>query len=387
MATKKEAADLVTIQHISILLDQLEKTSLKQQKKQQQRMSSKCFIEFFKRFTNDGLTMEDSFTPFTLEVMMRLLCPCLDTSRKYGLKEYMLSDLISSYPYLSVEAGKIIKHWNGSNMSRDDSNIFFIEKTTGNLGSIVEEAFRASFGSSSSQTGQRYPTLRIMAQLLDELASLSSFTTEPITKSKRSRDSIIADLYGNQDPSVCKWITRILLKNLLPVKLDPYQVLGSFHPCLRRIYFMTSCLRETSVRLADLFKDRQFHNENMFYGDDQDLNLNIYKKALEHCCKPNLGTRISSMESIQCKVIASIIFFFFMNLIAIYCPSSLSLMPITAFFMNGENRRDFYANSSMTESECRFISTLTGFRQPRVTVFESIQNLGEIRHQTERKLI
>ena len=298
------ASDLVTVQHISALLDRLETASHLSSVEKQRKGCQSTFLLFFDRFTNDEkmpLELKD-WDSFSLECLFRLLCPCRDTSRKYSIKELTFGQYITqAFPILSQKSAQILKYWNDPDKLSD----LILPKETarklsGNFAACVEFVFEDS---ASSRQNIIPHSIKSVIKLLDELASLSNYTTEKIVQSRRSRIEILKDLFSFQTPLDCKWITKIILKNMLPIQFNWDQILNALHPCLVPIYSLNACLKTTADSLTLIFQNEAFYPKNMFTSSGE-LVKNMYKRALSTYCKPKIGIRISSMESIQSKSIA-----------------------------------------------------------------------------------
>ena len=136
----------------------------------------------------------------------------------------------------------------------------------------------------------------------------SKWTTEKgnaENDTRGDRKEIIKNLFENQSPKSAKWIARLILKNLMPIRFEWEALLACFHPCLVRIYKIRASLRETAQVLSLILKHKEYHPHNM-YLDNEKFDLSLYKKILQQYCKPIVGTRISTMESIQTKCTAHV---------------------------------------------------------------------------------
>jgi DNA ligase 4 len=120
------------------------------------------------------------------------------------------------------------------------------------------------------------PGIQAIDALLDELASLSAYSNLGCLRSqpRRSRASILRDLYLELDPLEAKFLTQIILKDLRPVLypltethttkallhynsnalhvLSKWEVMRAWHSCMPRIYRVRATLDEAARAAGEL---------------------------------------------------------------------------------------------------------------------------------------
>jgi hypothetical protein len=214
------------------LLDKLEEIcSAKLSTNNQRALYTKAFYLFFKQQVNGVALMEQLLDCF--EQTFRLLTPCQDKDRKYSIREFTLSKLLLDAFRLEPRSdiGKLLINWNKPLCEYQQS------AGQGNLGTVVEQVAKLITPLKRDPHSVIY-----VANLLNQLALHSKYST--IADEDKPSDyitpqhNIIQTLYLGQSPLSCKWITRIILKNLSPLNLEWNEIMNAFHPCMASIHRM-----------------------------------------------------------------------------------------------------------------------------------------------------
>jgi DNA ligase-4 len=165
-------------------------------------------------------------------------------------------------------------------------------KGRGDLGAVVSQVFANRFSNSLS--------LLQVGELLHELALTSPWSTiETNGILPRSPVQIVVDLF-RQESVCCKWITRIILKNLFPISLTWQDFFHAFHPLMVSIYSVRSDLQYSCMQMIQVMQDG--HTWSRYY-DHKVLQLDYYLSTKREFCTPLIFTFISCMECIQAKSI------------------------------------------------------------------------------------
>ncbi|RUS28927.1 hypothetical protein BC938DRAFT_481269 [Jimgerdemannia flammicorona] len=200
-----------------------------------------------------------------------------DISRKYSLKEAALVPLLAyALALTGTTRGRLLSEWRiptATNGIPCD--------LAGNLGSVVEWVVRASDRGQVSGL-----TVREVNAALTELASHSGFsdlegwtregppaerahessdpdrtvlrkpTSAYAIPPPRREDSLIINphFHHNQQMSSleAKWITRIILKNMSPLRLSVWVFLRIYHPMMPAVYHMHTDLKIACERIEEV---------------------------------------------------------------------------------------------------------------------------------------
>jgi hypothetical protein len=154
-----------------------------------------------------------------LHLLLKLVCPLQDKSRKYGIQEKSLVCLL-------------VRVFNWGKYKSEQLELYkeLNSKTIGDFGSTLERLVEyptITFSHSVSKT----------CDLLNELSLTSKWTTE-VGEKPREQLEIISELFLNQEPQNCKWLARIILKNMNPLCMDFDKIIRSIHPCFPPFYYM-----------------------------------------------------------------------------------------------------------------------------------------------------
>ncbi|KAF8513409.1 hypothetical protein BU17DRAFT_31851, partial [Hysterangium stoloniferum] len=197
------------------------------------------------------------------KIFFRLFFPEEDVRRRYNIQEPTLAKALTrevfALPTDSQGAGRALIEWSDYPETRDKAKL-------GCLGAELEIALGA----------RTSPTLEMVDQLLDELASLSDYSNllNNSEKSCRNRTAILKDLYHSLDPVEAKFMTQIILKDLRPVlyplaethttkallhyksnathMLTKWEVMRAWHPSMCNIYRARADLDEAAQQVEVL---------------------------------------------------------------------------------------------------------------------------------------
>jgi DNA ligase-4 len=234
-----------------------------------------------------------TWPPILLETLFRLLFPSLDRSRKYGIAEYKLSNLIIDIFGLNgTAAGERLRNWK---VVAGPSKLQAVGQ--GDLGTVVEmvmAVIRDSFGSCMQ--------ISSIAELLHELSLTCQWSTVISDVVPRNAKDIVKDLYLKIDDKCAKWITRVILKDLrLP--LEPQQLMAAFHPILPYLFRMSGCLRHSATIMHKIFK-LGCHADMV--QCENTLNRDVFWHLRREFCIPYFGQFLAPMQSSQAKSIGHV---------------------------------------------------------------------------------
>lgn len=192
-------------------------------------------------------------------LIFRLLFPELDVRRRYGLKETLLAVELPKALNFSDPSLAAWKDGDSAIRSLCDAST----RRSACFGSALETVFRSRRDKSLLDSPSI--SLEALDRLLDELASLSDFTAAEVrlewmcnSRPKRSRSSILADLFGPLSAREAAWLAQIILRDLTPLlyplptsstdtaltdynskayqTLELSDALASWHPFLPAVY-------------------------------------------------------------------------------------------------------------------------------------------------------
>lgn len=226
-----------------------------------------------------------------LEAMFRCITPCQDKSRKYSIQETTLVKLLMDALGISgTAAGNRLSRWKLGALDP-----YTVTSGQGDLGQVVEQAFAGL-----KTMPSRLHSLLRLCELLHELALTSRWSTVEADIVPRSPTEIIRELYLYQRPQDCKWVTRIILKNMYPIHLEWEGIMARFHPVMTAVHRMQSNLKNTCLIMTKIMQDG-YSRKSMFDGSE--LNIVTYSNILQKYCPPKVGSLVSTMECIQAKSI------------------------------------------------------------------------------------
>ncbi|KAI8826606.1 uncharacterized protein EV422DRAFT_592730 [Fimicolochytrium jonesii] len=218
--------------------------------------------------------------------IFRLLFPCQDISRRYHLREPSLAEhLLAVFGLGGTSRGARLTRW------KDCDAYLGVERVgQGDFAKCVEGTVRLQ----EPEAGGKAMTVWEVNVLLDELATYARYsTTEGGVRPKRgSRTArkVLEDLFRGQRSRECKWLIRIILKDLSIVHTWR-GILNSFHPFLYTLHARQTDLALTSSRFICLLRDR-------VSGCPSDGH---YLPAMLQYGKPRLHTCLTVMQCQQAR--------------------------------------------------------------------------------------
>lgn len=127
-------------------------------------------------------------------------------------------------------------------------------------------------------------TINRVNTLLDDLSSTGKSS---MGKDFKSLSAILSQIYLSMTSLECKWITRIILKNIC-ICVDPKFYFDSFHGWMFKIYQMKNDLEMTCKTILQMIKDGYTTSK---------LSSNLsFASISQKYFKPELGTNIAVME-------------------------------------------------------------------------------------------
>ena len=87
-----------------------------------------------------------------------------------------------------------------------------------------------------AQRVSEYVRVKVQEYRLNKCGLLETGRKPKVSNRKKSR--VLSDLYYRQDALGAKWITRILLKDMLPMSFSWTSILFALHPCASILYRM-----------------------------------------------------------------------------------------------------------------------------------------------------
>jgi ATP-dependent DNA ligase len=210
----------------------------------------------------------------------------LDKSRKYSIQEKTLVGLLlQAFGLNNTVEGNRLKGW-----KKVHSNFKVVGQ--GDLGTVVSQVFSNRYSSSLE--------LSEVGVLLHELALTSPWSTvERNGVHPRPPVQIISSLF-RQESICCKWIARIILKNLFPINLSWQDFFHAYHPLMVSIYSVRSDLHYACVLMMEVIQNG--HSWSRFY-EQKVLRLDYFLSTKREYCTPQIFTFISCMDCIQAKSI------------------------------------------------------------------------------------
>ncbi|KAI0358264.1 hypothetical protein OH77DRAFT_1449955 [Trametes cingulata] len=193
----------------------------------------------YKTFTRWVAALRERWSPLPPGItatIFRMLFPEEDIRRKYGMQETRLAQHLSKILGVSSSTdgrGERLRKWKG-------------EDCLGCLGDEVETVMAPSC---TARTGSL--TLSAVDTLLSELATKCAFSAATgHTKTQRSREAVLTELYTSLTPTECAVVTQIILKDLRPL----------LYPIPRSASHYTSALLDyKSNAVAMLSKEGAMH--------------------------------------------------------------------------------------------------------------------------------
>jgi DNA ligase 4 len=275
---------MFTFIDICALLEKFERITTKSMKRQTKRFQCrKAFQQFLQQI--GPINTDD------MSRMFRCLTPSQDKSRKYSIQEAKLVQLLMKICIKDTIEGRRLLKW------KNDSCEFRLNGN-GDLGAVVGQVF-------DSVRGKEYSLCKV-TDLLHELALTSSWSTvERNGWNPRNPDIIIRDLFHGQPGICCKWLTRIILKNLSPIQMDWEDFMFAFHPMMTSIFRMQADLFKTCEILHKAILNG--HAAECFYEHNGKVfKKEYYSQIIKEYCVPVIGTFISCMECVQAKSISHV---------------------------------------------------------------------------------
>lgn len=119
------------------------------------------------------------------------------------------------------------------------------------------------------------------------MQSLSDIGKLTLGKEPIKIKNVLSDLYLSMTSIECKWITRIILKNLL-LSIEPKFFFDSFHGWMWKVYLMKNDLDKTCTVITEMIKEG-------YTSTHLSPSISFYSIAQKYF-QPEIGTSISIME-------------------------------------------------------------------------------------------
>ncbi|ODQ54182.1 hypothetical protein SAICODRAFT_24485 [Saitoella complicata NRRL Y-17804] len=198
-----------------------------------------CISSFFTHHETDLFHPDEDKTSLTVALLSSIF-PEHRPDRVYGFQERMLAGILAEALGLQGQRKDNLKAWRLGHQ--------------GDLGLALAAV------SSEINCGESHGQLDILEvdRLFSKLAARSRFS-EPSSDGQRSPTSgtsrpadLIRPILARMDASQAKWLVRLLLKNMLPLKLHMQWVMKQLHFLLPEAYHVQHDLRTASVFIQKL---------------------------------------------------------------------------------------------------------------------------------------